>query len=731
MGKYGIYFGTVDYMSITSFSLFASCPKGLEGLLAHELAHLHAENVKETVAGVSFKGNMALAYRVCLWSRLASRVLLLLREVEAVSQDDLYKGVQQVNWCEHIDQSASFRVDFSGSTADIQNSRYGAQVVKDAIVDQLRDQFGWRPVVNSSVPDLRINVHVRHGIACISINLSGQSLHQRGYRLEAGEAPLKENLAAAILLRSGWPDMAKNGKTLLDPLCGSGTFLIEAAMMAADIAPGLLRIRFGFDKWLGHASEVWRDVLAEAQARRTAGLARELSTIIGYEDSSKMVSRARANAEQAGVANIVSIKQQELASLDIGNVKVGLVVSNPPYGERMGDHESLVYFYRHLGEKLKSQCEGWQAGIFTASLELSRSMGLMAKKKYSLFNGALPCKLYLYDIRQRQDALPEPVTATSKPEHSGSAGAVMFANRLEKNLRLMTKWARKQGVECYRLYDADMPEYALAVDIYGGWVHAQEYSAPSSIDPDKAQTRLMEALAVIPKVLGIPKHRVILKRRERQSGAKQYSRLEESGEMLEVKEGKCRILVNLKDYLDTGLFLDNRLMRQRICQEASGKDFLNLFCYTATASVHAGIGGAASTTNVDLSNSYLSWGRKNLLLNGLSDRKHRMERANCMEWLEVEKRQYDLIFMDPPTFSNSKRMKTTFDVQRDHGQLIELAMLRLRKGGVLYFSNNFRGFKLSEAVEKKYDMGDITSSTIDKDFQRRQTIHGCWSIRHS
>ncbi|WP_263079996.1 bifunctional 23S rRNA (guanine(2069)-N(7))-methyltransferase RlmK/23S rRNA (guanine(2445)-N(2))-methyltransferase RlmL [Endozoicomonas sp. Mp262] len=717
-------------MHSTSISLFASCPKGLEALLSTELLELGAKEPQETVAGVSFQGDMELAYRCCLWSRLASRILLRLGEVPSANRDSLYLGVQSFDWGDHLGPDTRFRVDFSGSTPDIQHTRYGAQVVKDAIVDQFRAQYGVRLNVDPLKPDLRVNVHAKGEKAYVSIDLSGQSLHQRGYRLEAGEAPLKENLAAAILLRAGWPDMAKNGGTLLDPLCGSGTFLIEGAMMAADIAPGLLRARYGFDKWLGHIPKIWLSVLEEARERRKAGLARKLPEIIGYEGASKVVGRARANIERAGLARCISIKQQELGNLKVENKTPGLIVSNPPYGERMGNEASLVYFYRHLGEKLKSECPGWQAGIFTASPELCRSMGLSPKKQYSLFNGALPCKLFLYDIREKQLAPPETVVDKARPVTSGSPGAIMFGNRLAKNLRLTGKWARKQGIECYRLYDADMPEYALAVDIYKDWAHVQEYSAPASVNPEKARQRLLEALEVIPSVLGIPESHVVFKRRERQSGSSQYNRQAESGQLMEVKEGNCRLLVNLKDYLDTGLFLDHRLMRKRIYQEAEGKDFLNLFCYTATASVHAGVGGAASTTSVDLSNTYLSWGRKNFALNGLSDRKHRLEQANCMEWLKTEKRQYDLIFIDPPTFSNSKKMRGVFDIQKDHCQLLKLAMARLRKEGSLYFSNNFRGFSLDREIEQAFSVSEITSSTIDKDFQRRSGIHRSWVLCH-
>lgn len=720
-------------MSTSMLTLFASCPKGVESLLASELKQLGASDVVETVAGVSFFGDLELAYRSCLWSRLASRILLRLGEIDSIDKTTFYHELQTIDWDEHLDQGSSIRVDFNGSTPDINHTRFGSQFVKDAIVDQLRDRHGWRPSVSNSKPDLRINVHARDKKAFVSIDLSGQSLHERGYRLEAGEAPLKENLAAALLYRAGWPEVVRQGGTLLDPLCGSGTLLIEGAMMAADIAPGLLRVRYGFDKWMGHVPKIWLAVLEEARDRRSAGLLAIKSTIIGYEGLPKIVGRAKANLQRAGLSKLITIEQQELTNLKVDtDLEPGLVIANPPYGERMGDETSLVYLYKHLGEKLKQQTPGWQAGIFTSSQALARSLGMGPKKSYTLFNGTLSCKLFLYDIRERQpeqagkaeDVRPAVVFKASTP------GGEMFANRLKKNLRLMAKWVKKEGIECYRLYDADMPEYAVAVDVYKDWVHVQEYAAPKSIDEDKAYQRLLEALEVIPGVLGIPENHVIFKRRERQSGKRQYERLEQSGDMLEVYEGQCRLLVNLNDYLDTGLFLDHRKMRLRIASEAQGKDFLNLFCYTGTATVHAAVGGAASTTSVDLSNTYLGWARKNQLLNGLVDRKHRLEQADCVEWLKQEKRQYDLIFMDPPTFSNSKRMRDVFDIQEVHVELINLAMARLRKGGVLYFSNNFRRFQLAEDLMNQFNVEEITASTIDRDFQRRPGIHRCWRIQH-
>ncbi|MBP8171006.1 MAG: bifunctional 23S rRNA (guanine(2069)-N(7))-methyltransferase RlmK/23S rRNA (guanine(2445)-N(2))-methyltransferase RlmL, partial [Pseudomonas sp.] len=373
-------------------------------------------------------------------------------------------------------------------------------------------------------------------------------------------------------------------------------------------------------------------------------------------------------------------------------------------------------------------------------------MGIRSHKQYAFWNGALPCKLLLIKVLPEQFVTGERRTPEQRQVEreqlaSGeeraepvvqeqarlSEGGQMFANRLQKNLKQLGKWARREGVDCYRLYDADMPEYAVAIDLYGDWVHVQEYAAPRSIDPEKAQSRLFDALAAIPQALGIDKSKVVVKRRERQSGSKQYTRQAAQGQFMEVNEGGVKLLVNLTDYLDTGLFLDHRPLRLRIQREAAGKRFLNLFCYTATATVHAAKGGARTTTSVDLSKTYLDWARRNLSLNGYSD-KNRLEQGDVMAWLEADRGEYDLIFIDPPTFSNSKRMEGVFDIQRDHVQLLDLAMTRLAPGGVLYFSNNFRKFILDEGLAARYAVEEISDKTLDPDFARNPKIHRAWRL---
>ncbi|WP_210014558.1 bifunctional 23S rRNA (guanine(2069)-N(7))-methyltransferase RlmK/23S rRNA (guanine(2445)-N(2))-methyltransferase RlmL [Pseudomonas palmensis] len=726
------------------FELYLTCPKGLEGLLAEEARGLGLEDVREHTSAIRGEADMETAYRLCLWSRLGNRVLLVLKRFNMKNADDLYDGVNAVDWQDHLEATGSLAVEFSGHGSGIDNTHFGALKVKDAIVDKLRNATGERPSVDKLNPDLRVHLRLERGEAILSLDLSGHSLHQRGYRLQQGAAPLKENLAAAVLIRAGWPRIAAQGGALADPMCGVGTFLVEAAMIAADIAPNLRRERWGFSAWLGHVPALWRKLHDEAKARAEAGLARPPLWIRGYEADPRLIQPGRNNVERAGLSDWIKIYQGEVGSFEPrpDQNQKGLVICNPPYGERLGDEASLLYLYQNLGERLRQACLNWEAAVFTGAPDLGKRMGIRSHKQYAFWNGALPCKLLLIRVqpdqfvtgerrqpeRERGSEPSEPVVSVASEPARLSEGGQMFANRLQKNLKQLGKWAKRENITCYRVYDADMPEYALAIDLYHDWVHVQEYAAPRSIDPEKAQARLFDALAAIPQALNIDQSRVVIKRRERQSGTKQYERQSSQGQFTEVSEGGVKLLVNLTDYLDTGLFLDHRPMRMRIQREAAGKRFLNLFCYTATASVHAAKGGARSTTSVDLSKTYLDWARRNFSLNGFSD-KNRLEQGDVMAWLQACREEYELIFIDPPTFSNSKRMEGVFDVQRDHVELLDLAVARLAPGGVLYFSNNFRKFQLDEHLQERYAVEEITAQTLDPDFARNSKIHRAWRIQ--
>jgi 23S rRNA (guanine2445-N2)-methyltransferase / 23S rRNA (guanine2069-N7)-methyltransferase len=380
-------------------SLFATTPKGLELLLVDELRALGAINVAEKLAGVTFSGDLTLAYKACLWSRLANRILLEFAKIPAATPQALYQAVQTINWAEHIDIESTFAVHCVCSQSAIDHSLFAAQKVKDAIVDQFRDKLGVRPNVEREKPAVNVYVYLHRDIATISLDLSGESLHKRGYRLNTGAAPLKENLAAAILLRAGWPAIAKEGGSLLDPMCGSGTLLIEAALMAGDSAPGLGRDYFGFLGWKKHQPQIWKPLLQEAQKRSEKGLM-SLPILVGYDQDAKAIKIAFDNIERAGLRGKIHVEKRELSGFaPNANFKPGLVVTNPPYGERLGEEQELQLLYTNLGDRLKQAFEGWRAAVFTGNPELGKQMGLRAKKYYAFFNGPLPCKLFLFDVQ--------------------------------------------------------------------------------------------------------------------------------------------------------------------------------------------------------------------------------------------------------------------------------------------------------------------------------------------
>lgn len=701
-------------------SLFASTARGLEELLKTELESLGAENCRVAQGGVHYEGDSRLIYQSLLWSRLASRILLPLAECNVYSDLDLYLGVQAIDWPAIFGPNATFAVHFSGLNDAIRNSQYGALKVKDAIVDSFTRKQLPRPDVNREAPDLRINVWLSRNVASIALDLSGEGLHQRGYREETGAAPIKETLAAAIVMRSPW----QPGTPLLDPMCGSGTLLIEAAMLATDCAPGLHRKRWGFSGWANHDEALWQSLLGECRARAQAGLRAYTGRFFGSDNDSRVIERARANARRAGLASLMQFKVEDVVKLTnpLPEGPSGTVLSNPPYGERLESEPALIALHSLLGRRLKAEFGGWHLSLFSASPELLGCLQLRADRQFKAKNGPLDCVQKNYLLAEHAQ--------------DGSQGSLQiaedFANRLRKNCKKLDKWARGEGISCYRLYDADLPEYNVAVDRYGDWIVVQEYAPPKSVDPQKARMRLMDVIAACQVVLDIAANRLVLKTRERQKGKNQYQKMGEKGDFMTVSEYNAKLWVNLTDYLDTGLFLDHRIARKMLGQMSAGKDFLNLFAYTGSATVHAGLGGARTTTTVDMSRTYLEWAERNLRLNGLTGRSHRLIQADCINWLQNSDEQFDLIFIDPPTFSNSKRMEESFDIQRDHLALMKDLKRLLRQGGTIMFSNNKRGFKMDLAGlgELGLTAQEITGKTLSLDFARNRQIHNCWLVTH-
>lgn len=707
-----------QYLAITS--------RGLENLLADELEQLGAQNIQVVHAGVRFKAEQATAYRCCLWTRISSRIIQVLSEFNVRDDMDLYLGATAINWMNYFDSNTRIVVDFNGTNREIRNSQYGAMKIKDAIVDRFTKADLRRPNIDRERPDLRIHMRLSGEKGILGLDMAGSGLHQRGYRSEAGKAPLRETHAAALVMKSGWtPEQA-----LLDPMCGSGTLVIEAAMIAAEIAPGLKRKRWGFESIKDFDQEAWLEIHAEATVKSRRGPAKVTTKFFGREMDRRVLAIARDNAGRAGVKDLIDFEYGDATQLvRPEGFETGIILCNPPYGERLGTTPELIALYKEFGNRLKLAFAGSVAAIYSGSNELLSCMRMRADKQFKLRNGALDCVLKTYLI-----------TAGSVQKEEGQSEGVIvqeevapdFANRLKKNITKLDKWAKREGIECYRIYDADLPNYNAAIDKYKDYLIIQEYAAPKSVSEEKARRRIMDVLRATIEVTGVESNKVILKVRERQKGKNQYQKLSSAERHMIVEEYGVELKVNLYDYLDTGLFLDHRITRRMLGQMAKGKDFLNLFSYTGSATVHAAVGGAKTTTTVDMSNTYLRWAQENMELNNQVGPQHEYVQADCLQWLQEVDDTFDLIFIDPPTFSNSKRMKQTFDIQRDHIMLMENLKRMLRPDGQIVFSNNKRQFKMD--LYKINELGlqakNISNKTLPLDFAKNKQIHNCWIITH-
>jgi 23S rRNA (guanine2445-N2)-methyltransferase / 23S rRNA (guanine2069-N7)-methyltransferase len=728
----------------------ASSPRGLGDLLARELHGCGAQELRERSTGVAFTGTLESAYRACLWSRIANRVFLELGSFEARDAQEFHAAVRRIDWTAHLAPGATLACDFSGRHPAITHTHFGALKLKDGIVDALRAATGSRPDVAIDRPSVRVHAHAHGTRLTLAIDLAGESLHRRGYRGAAGEAPLKENVAAGVLLRAGWESLvarsapgealAAQGAEFLDPLCGSGTLVIEAALIACDRAPGLTRDYFGFLGWRGHEAPLWERLRAEALTRARLGEA-STAAVRGRDRAAEAIRTARDNAARADVAERVQLEVGALADAaplaGRSPDRQGLVCTNPPYGVRLEDRAGARAVHRELGAVLRARFAGWSAAVLTGAPELGMELGLRAYRTHTLWNGSIECRLLRIEVGPESER--EPGTLGKGLAHlKDTSGARMFANRLTKNLKRLRAWADRSGVSCYRLYDADMPEYAFAIDLYRSvdpeedWLYVQEYAAPAEIERQAVQRRRGEVLASLPGVTGVAPERIRVRTRRRTPRGEQYDKLGERERFHVVAEGDLRFRVNFDDYLDTGLFLDHRLTRARLRSAARGRSFLNLFAYTGSATVYAAAGGASASISVDLSRTYLEWAQRNLVLNALAGPAHGFVQADCREWLaDAAERapRFDLVFLDPPTFSNSKRMEGVLDVARDHVQLIDACARLLAPEGLLVFSTNAQRFKLAEELTGRYQIVDVSAATLPEDFARNPRIHRCYEIR--
>ncbi len=749
------------------YEFFATCAAGFEALLADELKTLTAKRVRPLQGGVAFYGDNTCAYRVCMWTRLASRVLRVIGRVGAEDADELYKGVTSLPWQDYIGPDKTIAVYAHGTNKNLHNSVFSAVKTKDAICDALRNVRGVRPDVDSKNPDVAVRVTIRKNKATIYLDYAGASLHQRGYRIpgKQAEAPLKETLAAALLMWAGWKPKAQFPHVCYDPVCGSATLLLEAAMIACDMAPGLQRARWGFEGLADFNPDILDDLIVEAEDRLDVGL-QNAPHFIGSDINQEVLELGQACAKRLGLASLFTFIQASCSdadkvvskAMDVDLAELsslsGWVVMNPPYGHRLLS-QGLDSFYEALSQGLHALPQTWTLVAITPDELFDTRIGYDAQEETLLYNGTLETLVRRYDLSQSFiDSMMIATLAgrdTVIEVRSGVEQAHQFAARLRKMIKVRRKWAKQNKISAYRVYDADLPDYSLAVDLYEDaqtsriYLVLTEYKAPAYIDPQKALRRFEDAVAIAQTLLDIASDAVFTRVRQQARGGSQYHQEERTKHVILVQEHDFLFEVDLNAYLDTGLFLDHRIMRDYLYEQAHNMRFLNLFAYTGTASVYAAAGGAASTTTVDMSQTYLDWAERNMIRNlelaksapcafcGNND----FVRADVLAWLDKAQRNptrqgaYDLVFVDPPTFSNSKTMgERTWDIQRDHVSILMQLYDLLSDGGKLYFSGNLRNFKLDRAPleARGYSIVDLTKETIPVDFERNPHIHFCYLL---
>lgn len=748
----------------------ATCPKGFESLLAGELHALGAEGVRPLVGQVSFTGGLADAYRCCLWSRLASNVTLVLARVGAANADQLYEGLSAIPWEDHVAPGATMAIEARGTNDQLRNTQFVALRSKDAVADRLLSRRGARPLVNTDAPDVGIVVRLSRERALVGIDLTGEPLFNRGWEAPLGRgrlAPRRADYAAALLEAGCWfRDVRHGSPVLVDLFSGTGSVAVEAASQALDRAPGLLRTRWGFAHWAGHDAEAWDALATEAADRAAAGAENSVELLLcDTRPGAEAAARRALRAAGMDVEPRFLAAGELAAAVGDGSPLLVADLAWPQPDDLASEAEALSLFSAGAGAVAGHDGAGMvalspdDAADAAAGGEPAETIAVILGRDDATIRCYDPMSLSAQHpmVQLRGDAGSVPVLVGASDQ---------FAARLAKVAKLRAKWAAREDVSCYRVYDADLPDYAVSIDLYRGsatpgrWLYVSEYAAPRDVDAGLARRRLLDVLAIAPRVLDVDPANVHVRVRTRARGGSQYAdggregrgpaarderparrrdgRVELPRGAHLVDEGGLTFEVNFSERLDCGLFLDHRETRsmlRELMKRTPGGSFLNLFAYTGTASCYAADGGAGPTTTVDLSRPSLDWARRNMERNGFVGRNHEFIQADVLQWVADRRHEHrytwDLIFCDVPTFSNSNRMHaSSWDVQRDHADLIISVSRLLSRGGCAIFSCNLRSFKPDiETLEKAgVELVDITAKTISEDFSRNPKIHHAYLV---
>lgn len=700
----------LDLIAVTAF--------GLEAVAARELQSLGYEDAKAFGTGrVGFTGDAEAICRANLWLRSAERVLIRVGGFPARDFDALFEGVRSLAWERWVGRDAAFPVSGRSVRSVLSSVPAVQRATKKAIVERLMQAHRAERLPESGA-EYAVEVSLLHDEATLTIDTTGPGLNKRGYRTSVGEAQLRETMAAGLVLLTFW----NPGRPFMDPFCGTGTIAIEAAMIGRNIAPGLKRT-FASEAWAQVPAPVWREAREQAEAAILPALEHRL---VATDIDERALSQARHHARNAGVEADIHFQQRAFAEAG-ARVGYGCLITNPPWGERLGDREQLDELYRSFPLVLR-RLETWSHFILTAYPGFERLLGQEATRRRKLYNANIETTYYQFHgpAPGREEGPSEKQQVFGGLDDKADKQAEMFATVLGKHARHLRKWPER-GITCYRLYERDIPEVPLVVDLYEGHLHVAEYERPHERTPAQHADWLDRMMDTACETLGVERAKAFLKSRGRQRGLSQYERVSDSGYTLVVGEQGLRFEVNLSDYVDTGLFLDHRITRAMVRERSQGRRVLNLFSYSGSFTVYAAAGGAERTTTVDLSATYLDWAERNLLLNGFDDPRHELVQADAMGFLESleHDERFDLMVIDPPTYSNSKRTEEDWDVQERHTALLAAAGAHLEPGGMIYFSTNFRKFK--PAFPESLRAREISHQTVPADF-RNKKIHRCWVL---
>lgn len=858
----------------TPLQLIATCAFGLESIVRRELQALGYTGKVVSPGRVQFEGDYAAIARTNVWLRCSDRVLVVMGTFPAADFDALFDTVREMPWENWLGIDAAFPVIGRSAKSTLTSVPAIQRSVKKAMVMRMQQVYR-RDVLAETDAQYKTEIAILEDQATVTIDTTGPSLHKRGYRLRAGEAPIKETMAAALVMLSFW----KGDRPMIDPFVGSGTIPIEAAMIARSMAPGRHR-RFAASDWPQLPAYMWSEVFTEADDLIQPELTER---IIGTDVDERTLAGARHNAEAALVGGSVHFQARPFDQLTSAR-EYGCVITNPPYGERIGDDWELRPLYESMPTVL-AKLPTWSHYILTAYPNFERLVGRNADRRRKLYNGRIECCYYQYhgpkrpkrrprpdadgvstqtagsnisptpsvadllaslasgvefasvthpitevtpvepiaitqlesvscadtvpastttvqnpisgqepsgidehnepatpELHQTPDvAPPSEASVTSLPTEPNSQPASdqttaasadtptsevttaeeaepvhanlwrtnptdlppvfgrvetktdeladLFARRLTKLAKHLRRYPTRKGITSYRLYERDVAEVPLVVDRYEDHLHLIEYDRPHARN-DAQHERWLDRMAITARdTLGIDPGKVFLKRKSRQRGTSQHEQVDDQQIEVVAHEGGLKFLVNLSDYVDTGLFLDHRITRSMVREEAAGKSFLNLFAYTGSFSVYAAHGGAASTTTVDWSNTYLQWAKRNFTMNRLDGPQHEFARMGTLEFLHTHRPEptYDLCVVDPPTFSNSKRTEDVWDVQHSYIEMFEQLLPLMKPGGVIYFSTNFRRFKMDESQINVSECYEISRQTVPPEY-RNQRIHRCWKM---